>query len=87
MDIDNYWAALYTQAVPKGSVNPAGETQYEGYRRVTFAAYRGRALQEVTFPRALASHPVPVTHLVIMDGTGKVLDCKSLKDLTTNVTH
>ena len=78
MIIDNYWAALYSNSVPIGSVNPPGELNYKGYQRQLFCAIDNNSLEPVTFPKSQSSDAYDATHLVVMTGNGTVKFCQLL---------
>lgn len=71
--IDNFYAALYHQAVEIGTVNPPGELNYKGYKRQLFCSYQGVAMENITFSKAETTDADSATHIVIMTGKGKVL--------------
>lgn len=71
--IDNFYGALYSQAVAVGEINPPGELEYKGYSRQLFCSMYGRAIEDVTFPKAEEDCTDCATHLVVMNGKGKVM--------------
>ena len=74
MIIDNFYAALFTQAVRIGDINPPGEVNYKGYKRVLFCALHGHSIEDITFDKAEEDCVDTVSHFVIMTYGGKVVD-------------
>ena len=72
MIIDNYWAALYSNPVSIGDINPPGELDYKGYKRIQFCALDGQSIEEIVFPKSESKDGHTATHLVVMTSNGTV---------------
>lgn len=73
MIIDNFYAALFSNAVAIGAINPDGELDYKGYKRKLFCSVRGKAIEDITFDKAQEDSVDSATHVVIMTHKGRVM--------------
>lgn len=73
MIIDNFYGALYTQAVAIGAINPPGEVNYKGYSRKLFCSVNGHSIENVIFDKAKEDCVDVVTNFVVMTHKGKVV--------------
>jgi len=78
MILDVYSAALFSRAPLIGEINPEGEVSYLGYRRVPIVAGFGVNLEKIEFPPSEQDEPVYVTHVVALDGAGRVVGVRML---------
>lgn len=76
--IEQYEVAIFNRAPNIGDINPEGEISYVGYRRVLVSAYGGTNLEEVVFPPSDQDDPVFASHVVVIDGAGRVVGVKAL---------
>jgi len=74
--IDNYYAALYTQAVRIGQINPPGEADYKGYSRQQCCFINGRAVEAIMWDKAGGS--VDITSIAIMTAQGTIIAVNDL---------